>query len=309
MLVDHVRLLSPRTYSLYGARVESPWRLPCPEACAGDPPEIILIEERGPLANVPDCSGEWFCHSTLGDGSDYLCWRDLFEFVISPSGQEIRCVPLQGATWDSFQTYMLGAVLSFALLRLNREPLHATAVVVAGRAVGLAAQPGAGKSTLAAAFLRAGHRLLTDDLLVLEGTGGVPVAYPGLPRLKLFPEIADALLDYLQEGARMNPLTHKRVLTVPAEMFCQDPVPLAVLYILNPVPSGQPQVRALAGTQAFRALTASLFNTRVTRTERLQNHLRLIADTASHVPVKSLSYQRDMRQLPAIVEAILQDVG
>jgi len=48
---------------------------------------------------------------------------------------------------------------------------------------------GHGKSSLAACFLAAGHRLLTDDLLVIGESGDYLMAHPGPPRIKLFPAV------------------------------------------------------------------------------------------------------------------------
>jgi len=80
------------------------------------------------------------------------------------------------------------------LLKQGIEPLHCTAVVVNGGAVGFLGDCGYGKSSLAAAFLQAGYPLLTDDLLVLKEEGRHFLAYPSFPRIKLFPEMAEAFL-------------------------------------------------------------------------------------------------------------------
>jgi hypothetical protein len=130
----------------------------------------------------------------LPDGSIYLRWPDLAEFLVSPDGREITCCPGAGVPASSWQTYLLGQVLSFALVKGGIEPLHATVVVVNGSAVGFLGSSGQGKSTLAAAFLQTGHRLLTDDLLVLRERQGVFWAYSGPNRLKLFPDQARHLL-------------------------------------------------------------------------------------------------------------------
>ena len=76
--------------------------------------------------------------------------------------------PIEDQSLEVFQTYLLGAVLSFALLKQGIDPIHATVVVVDGMGIALLGNTGYGKSTLAAAFLASGHRLLTDDLLVVS---------------------------------------------------------------------------------------------------------------------------------------------
>jgi hypothetical protein len=69
------------------------------------------------------------------DGSDYLCWKNLFEFTVSADGRSVVCGPLDQSTNESLETYLLGPVLSFALAKQGREPLHATAVIVDGKAI------------------------------------------------------------------------------------------------------------------------------------------------------------------------------
>jgi hypothetical protein len=90
---------------------------------------------------------------------------------------------------------MLGQALSFALVKQHLEPLHATVVEIEGEGVAFLGGSAFGKSTIAASFLSAGHRLLTDDLLVLQERAGTIWAYPGPPRIKVFPDVAGRFLD------------------------------------------------------------------------------------------------------------------
>src|SRR5439155_7703631 len=114
------------------------------------------------------------------------------------------------------------------------EPLHATVLVVGGGAVALLGDSGYGKSSLAAAFVQVGARLLTDDLLVVKEQGDGWIAYPGPARIKLFPEVAQVFLGNQATGTPMNPSTDKLIVPLGLDKLARNPVPLKAIYLLPP---------------------------------------------------------------------------
>jgi hypothetical protein len=78
----------------------------------------------------------------------------------------------------------------------HRAPvLHGTTVRPAGASTDtlVFGPSGVGKSTLSAAFIRAGARLVADDLAVLDAGPEGPTVRPGPSQLKLWADAADAL--------------------------------------------------------------------------------------------------------------------
>ena len=308
---------STRDHLLLGIRLRSDWPLPCPVARRPGRVDVELFETTDsflsdareaaePVARPED----WFRHVLLPDGSDYLRWTDLFEFLVSPDGTRIAGRPLARATAESFQTYLLNQVLSFALLKRGAEPIHATAVVVDGSAVAFAAGPGTGKSTLGAAFLQRGYRLLTDDLLVLREEGGEFVAQPSMPRIKLFPEIARRLLGEGATGVPMNEDTPKLVISLGPDRVCAGSTPLRTIFML--AASEKParvSIRRMKERRAFLAITRNTFNPVVAGQQRLLQHFDLATRVAAAIPVKSLTYPRRLEELPQVVDAIQADLA
>ncbi|MFQ5946352.1 MAG: hypothetical protein ACE5NC_08900 [Anaerolineae bacterium] len=312
-----------RVYRAYGLCLRTYWPLPFPEV-KGRGSGLAAVElfdgAGGPFRQVSreamgrSGSGDWFQHVQLRDGSDYLRWSGLFEFLVSPDGRRIACHSLTRASAEAFHAYLLGQVLSFALIKQGIEPLHSTAMVIDGEAVGFVGDTGYGKSSLGAAFLQAGHSLLTDDLLVLKDEGNRFVAYPGPPRIKLFPGIARSLLGERVTGTPMNNQTPKLVIPLDQNgtLLPQGAFPLKAMYVLTPPPASSRghriTIRLLSPRRAFVELLKNTFNTMVVDRERLRGQFNLAARLASKLPVKSLSYPRRLDRLPEVHEAIQSDL-
>ena len=165
---------SPLAYQLYGLSLSSQWPLPYPPGTGRGLASVELRQasaaffSRGSAMVGPEYELAWCHHQVLDDGSIYLRWSDLFEFLVVNDGKQVFTHPLRGASLEAFHSYLLGPALSFALLKLGIEPLHATTIVVDGGAVSFLGNCGYGKSSLAAAFLEQGDPVLTDDLQVLR---------------------------------------------------------------------------------------------------------------------------------------------
>lgn len=307
-----------RCSSLYGVRIASEWPLPPGLAPpSSGPPEItihasippaLLGEVAEALRAEPPEEGRWYVQRALADGATYLCWTGLFEFVVSASGAEVCSRPLAGATDEAFHTYLFNQVLSFALLCRGVEPLHSTSVVVDGRAVAFLGDCGYGKSSLGAAFVSAGHRLLTDDLLVVDERSGGWIGHPGPSRMKLFPEMADHFFGPGAARVPMNGGTPKAVLRIPGTSMQRVPAPLAALLFLHPPGEGDGdgEVRLERATprEAFIGLTTNTFNDLLRGPDRLRQHLAWASRVSVGVPVWRLSYPRDLAVVPRVVERV-----
>ena len=166
---------SRHRYGVYGIDIVSDHPLTMPayshdplgrvECVRGAPAIFEAVRQTTALEPAPDA---WHQYAALEDGSTYVCWEGVGEFLVAANGRRITSRPAADASRESFQVYMLGQALSFALVKQRFEPLHATAIVVDDRAIAFLGGSAFGKSTLAASFLAAGHRLVTDDLLILR---------------------------------------------------------------------------------------------------------------------------------------------
>jgi hypothetical protein len=306
-----------RMYSLYGLRIKSAIDLPCPEWRGPDDSADVYLREvaeeeitkacKAPPTHI-ESDGFWE-YRRFDDGAARFSWKDHFDFLISGDGAQVLWRRLVGVPDEVLFTYLLNQVLSHCLLLRGVESLHATSVVIGGNAIAILGDTGYGKSTLAAAFMRMGYPLLTDDVLVPEFVGKRVLVHASLPRLKLLPESADAVLRS-RPSLPMNTFTDKMILSLEAAEHVTHPVPLRALFAI-PSQSGSAtiSIQRAKGHAALLPLVKNTFEPTLFSRHRLEQQFRFANRLAKCVPVKLLSYPRRMELLPAVVAAILTDLA
>ena len=307
-------------YEVYGIRLRSDIELSFAKGIPAEESDIELLSEsesffrRASLDAVlkPDAD-RWYEYALLDNGQVYLRWDGLCEFVVDGDGRRIWFGWLGSDSPESLQVYLLGRALSFALVKQGLEPIHSTAVVLDGDALAFIGESGFGKSSLAAGFLGDGHRLLTDDLLLVSQSSGGFEAQPGPPRIKLFPWVARRCLGLSGEGVAMNNWSEKLVLPLGEQHHHARPAPLRTVYVLSSprevFRKQRIQIATLSQREAFVELIRHTFNHQVTDPGRLQRLFSKSMQLASRVPVKRISYPRDLALLPEVRNRILADLA
>lgn len=305
-------------YAAYGISIRSDAPLPLPPLTAPGLFEIGVHNSNGPIApSIQESTGMEPNPSTaldvgsLPDGSHRVALRGVGEILVSADGRSLACHRSAGPASESFNVYLLTRALSFALVKRGWEPLHATAMAIDGKAALFLGECGLGKSTLAAAFLQAGYPLLSDDLLVLHKPHAMLLAYPGSPRIKLFPEMARRFLGDAVTGVPMNPYTHKLIVPLKDRQVCAHALPVGAIYALaapSEVRGTDVSLSTLSPRQAFLTLLANTFNRAILDTARLRRQFEAAQALANTVSVKTLSYQRSLDTLPAVLELVASDL-
>jgi hypothetical protein len=306
-------------YGVYGIRVVSDTALVLPvyvdAPCLGDVacviggPDVFAAALDGAAFRSPPES--WYRYARLQDGATYVRWQGVGEFIVGRDGRRICCRPEEGASDESFQVYLLGQALSFALVKQGLEPLHATAVVVGGEAVAFMGSNAFGKSMLAACFLDAGYPLLTDDLLVLGNSADGMLAYPGPPRIKLFAKFAGRLMP-TASATPMHATTTKMIVPLDARQSCAQPVHIRAIYaVAAPRDSCRLDgavIEPVSPRDRFVELVRGTFNRRLVDVDRLERQFAVMTSVADRVPLKRLRYPRTAGRLPDVRAAVLADL-
>jgi len=301
-----------RRYRVYGLTLSSPISLPIPRASRSSRPDVRLRSAAAdafprPARRSPD----WFSYRTLPGGAAHLEWRGLFEFLVSPDGGTVRYRRLARATEAALGTYLLGHVLSFSLVARGAEPLHGTAVAIGREVIVFIGECGEGKSTLGAAMLARGARIVSDDLIALDRRGGAYVVSPGPARLKLYRRMARALVGERRES-RMHRDTAKLVLALRRRERARGPARLRAIYVIDRPGRGRAprdvRIDPVSRGAAVVELVRASFNLVIASPDRDRRRFAVASEVARVVPVKRLTYPRSLAKLPEVCDTILRDV-
>ena len=301
-------------YEIGGMVLESALPLPELDAARRDRAEIAF--ERLPDGAPDEEPGHWSRRWTLNDGEgtwalfarDERGWLvrfpSLAEFRVSPDARHVSCRAMPGTPDVTLRHLLLDQVLPLAMSRLGRFGLHASGVVIEGRAFGIVAPSGSGKSTLAAWLAREGAGLLCDDCLVVEERGGRWLAHPWYPGVRLWPDNAGNL-----SASAGSPVAHYttkvRVGATGDFAFHHEAAPLAGLFILSE-DGERVSVRRMAPREALVALVEASYLLEQEEPAALAAQFEFVGRVADAVPCHVLCYPYRYDVLPRVRELMIE---
>jgi len=109
-------------------------------------------------------------------------------------GSEIIIQPADSASKSEIRVFLLGSVMGALLHQKKIFPIHGSTINTSKGAIIISGRSCTGKSTLAAAFYKAGFEVIADDVSVIKSNlDGDFIVTPGIPYLKLWKDSLDEL--------------------------------------------------------------------------------------------------------------------
>jgi hypothetical protein len=251
-----------------------------------------------PLPDQPRWSTVWRLADgrawaqTARDGAAfYVRVTGFADFRITAEGIAVRVNPT--ARESTIRHLLLDQVLPIAMAAEGRLVLHASAVCRADLGIiALAGPAGAGKSTMAAALVREGWSMASDDGLLIEAVEDRPIAVPAYPGLRMWPDAADAA--GLTGSAISEVAEYSAKVRVTAPNVCL-PAPLRAVYVMEN--AERCRVEALGDRDATMALVEHAYRAEPYDAAALIGQLEACAAVVTRVAVMRLLVPRDLEQL------------
>jgi hypothetical protein len=291
------------TYYLAGLHIVSEIPLPSLMACAHQSGSSISIR-RARLPETLSSVTAVFPEGQCNENEVLFDIPDAARYLIR-SGSEILVDQAANSSLGDVAAYLLGTAFGVLCHQRGTYPLHGSAIDIVDGCVAFVGDSGAGKSTLVAALASRGHRVISDDLCVLEaGEQGVRV-WPGLNRLRLW-EDALAALDWDQPGIEreFRGLNKYLVPTQPIRNP-QNPRRLQRVYQLAAADGDPTTITRLQGAATVEVLMQNIY--RVAIAERMGRKANLFvacAAAAREVPVYRFSRPLGFQILPDVLKVL-----
>lgn len=211
--------------------------------------------------------------------------------MVSPRRRTVwieRAGPHPGAMWGA----VMGISLPHLLSAGGSLLLHASCASKDGRAVAFLGPQRAGKSSITAALLTEGWRVVSDDALVVRTAGGCIRVQPSFPAVRLWAPLAASLASALAlERAPIHPAIDKEWVFLKEEQWSDEAeVQLACLCVLD-----DGRLNRLRGTDTMRAVLAAIYDPQPRSPARWRQWFHSASQLASSLPVLRMSVPTDYR--------------
>jgi hypothetical protein len=286
-------------------------------------PELPFSESRMPdwYLHVADEPSPQNVGEKIGIGVEPMCEIALYriadgfrlrhsctgEFDITANGSTIVWYPLASAKPEMARIDVLGRVLSVALHMTGVLTLHGSAVAFGKSGAAFLAPKHHGKSTLAAALVRAGARMLSDDSVAVDLRVPATMRF-GVPSMRLCGDSAQRLID--AETPQRIGIDGKHIVDhKSAESMTAAGVALSAIYLLHPiVPGGHDapasRTKLPVSQAAISILAHAKIGTLLGKGEASVT-FEMAASLARLVPVYRLDIVRDFDEIENVVDSIM----
>ena len=245
---------------------------------------------------------------TSGEGIR-LAYDDTGTFEVASDGRSITWYPPAGPRpEEAARADVIGRVLAVAMHVQGAFTLHASAVAPRpGVGIALLAPKGFGKSTLAAALLRGGARLLSDDAApVRVPAEGPALLSPGIHQVRLWGDSAErvGLASPSAEGRKVV------VTEFDEQQVTRSAVAFDAAYVLRPTAAGpgvppveRVRLGEIEGAMALveQAKVGALLGGR-----EGPAFFEMAMSVARRVPVYGLEVVRDLSRLDEVATTVLR---
>ena len=292
------------SYSVFGLQVESELELPGLKNGNNSPCDLVITE-----GNVPDniSNGVEYQGNFQYDDKNFLFKsKNSGKFLIKNSN-EIIFEKYANSTYEDVQALLLSVVLGIVLHKKEKFPLHASAVEYEDKTLLFSGPCGSGKSTVAAAFIKQGAKLISDDITVIEPLEDKFLAVPFFSHMKLWPDSLHELGFNPIDFENFRPGIEKKELIL--ENIRKEKTEIHTVFFLQISNMNKHKIEELSIHDKISLLEKNTFRIRHLRQiGNNQKHFETCCALIKSVPMKTLTRPQDKFMLDKTIDIIIENI-
>lgn len=249
--------------------------------------------------------------SQAGANQYLLSVRNVATYFLQKEGGQysITIAPIKGVPMSEVRVFVLSSMFGALCHMQNFLPLHASGVVINGKAVLFCGKSGLGKSTLCAALYQKGNPFITDNLAAIYvEKGGDPMVHPSYSHLRLWQDSIDALESFSGNVVKMRDEVEKFNLILDSQI--QDKaVPLGKIYHLNQSISNEIVITPLTGRKKAVIIVNETFRAKLLKGLGSQeSYFRLLNQICEKTEIAKIDRPIDSFLLEELINLVLEDL-
>lgn len=304
---------------LHRFAVSCPLSFPCDASCQStsvDEEEDRLQISLHALSEIPVSLASVQKRELYDFGDSALIWMKGFGMQIDIPGRHLKIYLSEIEKWPRIAKTVLNVGLSAAAHLRGDLPLHAGAVSLDGRFVGVIAPSGTGKSTLIWSLIQHGALFGNDDLVNVRMDGEIPIA---MPSVSLYPKLCSP--SYIERADETSAIetysgSGEFWMHIHPTQRLTEPQPLHCLFSLEPDENceqinvrrwGEGNANLLLPNDLEAAfllkshLHGAQFGRMFGQADALQARIMKLAEKT---PVFALRYPKRFDQIPRLIETM-----
>lgn len=271
----------------------------------GEKPDIIILEGKTPVSlENPLNNGVLF----QANENEFLL--DIIQLgrIHVRNGNTIIVEKIHDVPWSEFSAFILGTVFGALLHQRRLLPLHGSSVIFREKGLIFSGTSGAGKTTLAAALINDGARLLADDISLVSFDSSKPEIIPAFPGMKIWEDSLEALG---RNPEKYTPLRKDmRKYLYPEDKFYDRHMEIDHIFLIVTHNQDSFEIKELKGIEKFNALKNNTYFFRgMNRTGILEKHFQMCNQLARNTPVSMITRPNGGFRINELKEKIISKLS
>lgn len=240
--------------------------------------------------------------------NDYLLKLETVGFFRAENGTQITIMPCADSNPSDIRLFLLSSTIGAILHQRGVLPFHGSTILTGKGLLTVTGNSAVGKSSIAAGFLEAGYKLLSDDIsaITFEEDSSMFV-HPGIPYLKVWKDVL-IYLNRTENLERVRPSMEKYKLPLLNAFHNRPEMPEIILFLAPKNRNGF-HIEEINGIEKFSILGNNVYrNNLIDGLGRTQTNFEQLTNLANKINLFRLERPSNPIMIKELIDFIVDEI-